>query len=311
MKAIILLAFGGPSSIDDVEDFLTRLMKGRKPSSEQVERVKNRYRLIGGSSPLTGITKAQAEALEKKLNQRGYLLKCYIGMLYGHPLIEESLEKMLEEGVTEVVAIPMTPLRSRFSTEAYKKELNRVVDYLGKDLKISFLEGWHKNPKFLEAIREKISEGLANFSEEEREKIYILFSAHSLPKSGLEKDPYLRDLKEMIHAVSDEIDGYPWSVAFQSRAGEQEQWLGPDVESVLEILSKMDIKRVLIVPIGFITDHIEILYDIDILYKNKAESLGMVLRRSPSLNSSDKFIDALCDIVEKYLSEDHNSRKRV
>lgn len=306
MKGIILLSFGAPSSIDDVKNFLIRLMRGREPSSEQVERVKYRYLLIGGVSPLLKITENQAKALEKRLNQRGYLLKCYIGMLYGFPLIEEGLKKMIEDGVNEVIAIPMTPLRSRFTTEAYKKELMLVRDNLKKDLKVSFLEGWHIHPIFLDAVKEKILEGLEHFSEEERKGVYILFSAHSLPKSAMKDDPYLHDLKEMIQAVLKEIDAYQWSLAFQSRAGSQDEWLGPDVEYVLGILSKRGIHRVLIVPIGFVTDHIEILYDIDIFYKKKAESLGMVLRRSPLLNSSDKFIEALGDIVEKHLIRDTN-----
>lgn len=306
VKGIMLLSFGAPSSIEDVENFLIRLMRGRKPSSEQVERVKDRYLLIGGLSPLLKITENQAKALERRINQRGYLLKCYIGMLYGHPLIEEGFKKMVEDGVSEVIAIPMTPLRSQYTTEAYKKELMRVRDNLKKDLRVSFLEGWHKHPIFLDAVKEKILEGLEYFSGEERKRVYILFSAHSLPKSAMKDDPYLRDLKEMIQAVLKGIEAYQWSLAFQSRAGSEEEWLGPDVENVLGILSKMGIDRVLIVPIGFVTDHIEILYDIDILYKKKAESLGISLMRSPLLNTSDKFIDALFDIVEKHLIEDNN-----
>lgn len=306
MKAIILLAFGAPSSIEDVENFLIRITRGGRPSSEKIESVKNRYLLIGGLSPFLRITNAQAEALEKKLNEKGYNLKCYVGMLYSNPLIEETIIKMLKEGITEAVAIPMTPLRSRLTTEAYKNEINRVVDNLKKDLKISFLEGWHKNPIFLDVVREKILEGLEYFPQGEREKVYILFSAHSLPKSVVRDDPYLRDLRDMIQTLLKQIDPYEWSVAFQSRAGREEEWLGPDVESILEILSKRGISRVLIVPIGFVTDHIEILYDIDIYYKNKAESLGMVLRRSPLPNSSGKFIDALFDIVERHLIEGQN-----
>jgi ferrochelatase len=311
VKALLLLAFGGPRSLDEVEFLLTRLFKGRKPSPEQLDRVKERYRLIGGSSPLPEITWGQAKALEKKLNAKGYPFKSYVGMRYGHPLIEETMKEILRDGIKRVIAIPMAPFRSRASTGAYVEEVNRVQKNLGGALEISFVEGWHLHPLFLEAIREKIREGLKEFNQEERKGVRLLFTAHSLPKSIVKNDPYAREIEASIKGVLEGVDPFPWHMAYQSKGGGSEEWVGPDVESVLEDLSKEKIREVLVVPIGFVSDHIEILYDIDILYRKKAESLGMLLKRTQSLNNSEKFIEALAAMVEEHIRGLKGSRGPV
>ena len=301
MKALLILAFGGPRSLDEVEFLLTRLFKGRKPSPEQLERVKDRYRLIGGFSPLPEITLKQAKALEKNLNSKGYPFKSYVGMRYSHPLIEETMSDILRDDIREVIAIPMAPFRSRASTGAYIDEVNRVYKDLGGALEISFVEGWHLNPLFLDAVREKVQEGLTKFSSEERKQVHLIFTAHSLPKSILENDPYVKEMEESVREVLKKIGPIPWHIAFQSRGIGPEEWVGPDVESVMEGLASQNMKEVLLVPIGFVSDHIEILYDIDIAFRKKAESLGMILRRTQSLNDSEKFIEALAAIVEGHI----------
>ena len=299
MKALLLLAFGGPRSLGEVEPFLTRLFRGRKPSPEQLEKVKERYRLIGGGSPLPEITFKQAKALENSLNSKGYQIKSYVGMRYGHPLIEETLKEILEDGIHEVIALPMAPFRSRASTGAYIEEVNQVRRNMGEKIEISFVEGWHLHPLFIESVREKIEEGLTQFTPEEREIVHLIFSAHSLPNSLVVNDPYVNDMEESVREVLKRIEPFSWNIAFQSRGMGPEEWLGPDVESVLEKLSKKKIREVLIVPIGFVSDHIEILYDIDILYRDKAKLLGMQLKRTPSLNFFKGFIEALAAIVEE------------
>src|SRR4030043_1703282 len=193
MKALLLLAFGGPRSLDEVEPFLSRLFRGRKPSPEQLERVAERYRLIGGGSPLPEITFKQGMALENSLNSKGYQIKSYVGMRYGHPLIEETLKKILEDGIHEVIALPMAPFRSRASTGAYIEEVNRVKENLKERMETTFVTGWHIHPLFLEAVRERIREGLREFPPGARKSAHLIFTAHSLPKSIVEKDPYARD----------------------------------------------------------------------------------------------------------------------
>ncbi len=301
MKALLLLAFGGPHNLDEVEFLLTRLFRGQKPSPEQLERVKDRYRLIGGCSPLPEITSQQAEALEKELNARGYLFRSYVGMRYCHPLIEETLAEILRDGFKEVVAVPMAPFRSRASTGAYIEEVHRAKKNLEEEISVSFVEGWYRHPLFLEAIREKIQDGLREFSPEEMERVHLVFTAHSLPKSLIENDPYVGEIEESVRRVVEALEPRSWHSAFQSKGGGPGEWIGPDVESVLEGLAAEKVHAVLIVPIGFVSDHIEILYDIDILFQNKATSLGMVLKRTRSLNASEKFIKALASIVEEHL----------
>jgi len=304
MKALLMLAFGGPRSLDEVEFLLTRLFRGRKPSPEQLERVKERYRLIGGFSPLPEITREQAKGLEEKLNAKGYDFKSYVGMRYSHPLIEEAVNEIVRDGIHEIIAVPMAPFRSRASTGAYLEELNRVRENLGTPLEVSFVEGWHTHPLFLDAVRERIREGLEAFSPEERQKVHLIFTAHSLPVSIIENDPYVKDMEASVKGVLEEIGCSNWHMAFQSKGGGPEEWAGPDVESVLKELSAKGVREVLIVPIGFLCDHIEILYDIDILYRKQAESLGMVLRRSPSLNLSERFLEALASAVEEYVKRE-------
>ena len=301
MEALFLLAFGGPRSLDEVEPFLTRLFRGRKPSPEQLEKVKERYRLIGGSSPLHEITWGQAKVLEKKLNNKGYAFKSYVGMRYGHPLIEETLREIFKDGIKGVIAIPMAPFRSRASTGAYIEEVNRVQKNLGEGMEISFIEGWHLHPLFLEAVRENVREGLMGFPSEERKRVHLIFTAHSLPKAIIQSDPYVNDFEASVKGVLGKIEPLPWHIAFQSRGMGPEEWLGPDVESILKELSQDKVHEVLIVPIGFVSDHIEVLYDIDILYREKAESMGMVLKRTSSLNFSERFIEALSSIVEEHI----------
>ena len=301
MRALLLLAFGGPRSLDEVEPFLTRLFRGRKPSPEQLERVKERYRLIGGSSPLHEITWGQAKVLEKKLNHKGYAFKLYVGMRYGLPFIEQTLKEILRDGIREVIAIPMAPFRSRASTGAYIEEVNRVQKNLGEGMEISFIEGWYLHPLFLEAVREKVREGLMEFPSEERKRVHLIFTAHSLPKTIIENDPYVNDFEASVKGVLGKMEPLPWHIAFQSKGGGPEEWVGPDVESILKELSQDKVREVLIVPIGFVSDHIEVLYDIDILYREKAESLGIVLKRTPSLNFSERFIEALSSIVEEHM----------
>ena len=301
MKALLLLAFGGPRSLDEVESFLTRLFRGRKPSPEELEKIKERYRLIGGSSPLPKITQGQAKGLEESLNAKGYPFKSYVGMRYSHPLIEETLKEILRDGIREVIAIPMAPFRSRGSTGAYIEEMNRVQGNLGRGFAISFVEGWHTHPLFFEAVRERVREGLMEFTPGKRDKVHLIFTAHSLPKSMIEGDPYVKDMAASIRGVLEGMESRPWHIAFQSRGGGLEEWGGPDVESVLLELSRKEVHEILIVPIGFVSDHIEVLYDIDILYRKKAESLGMVLKRSPSINFSERFIEAISNAVEEHM----------
>ena len=224
-------------------------------------------------------------------------------MRYGHPLIEETLKEILRDGIREAIALPMAPFRSSASTGAYIEEVSHIRKNIGEEIEISFVVGWHLHPLFLEAIQEKIEEGLTQFTPEERKRVHLIFSAHSLPKSLVENEPYVRDMEESVREVVERLEPRAWHIAFQSKGMGPEEWLGPDVESVLTELSQQKVREVLIVPIGFVADHIEVLYDIDVLFQRKAESIGMVLKRTNSLNISGKFIKALSKIVEEHVNK--------
>jgi len=222
-------------------------------------------------------------------------------MRYGHPLIEETVKEILQDGITEIIALPMAPFQSRASTGAYIEEVTRVKKNLDEEISLSFIVGWHLHPLFLESVQEKVEEGLRQFSLEEGRKAHLIFTAHSLPISLVENEPYVKDIEESVREVLKKMEPFPWHIAFQSKGLGPEEWLGPDIESVLSDLSQQKVHEVLIVPIGFVSDHIEILFDIDIFFQEKAKSLGMLLKRSPSLNYSGKFIEALAKIVEEHI----------
>jgi protoporphyrin/coproporphyrin ferrochelatase len=304
VKGLLLLAFGGPRNLDEVEPFLGRLFRGRTPSSEQVERVKERYRLIGGGSPLPAITGDQARALERRLNEGGGSFKGYVGMRYGHPLVEEALAEMARDGIAEGVAVAMAPFRSPASTGAYAEELSRAGESMGPSPKVALAGDWHGHPLFLEAVAERVREGLASFLPEKREKVHLLFTAHSLPEAMVRGTPYERDFTSAVEGVLRRLGPRPWSMAYQSRGGGADPWLGPHAESVLEELASGGAREVLVVPIGFVADHIEVLYDVDVLFAKKALDLGMTLRRSPSLNVTEKFIEALAAVVRETAAKD-------
>jgi ferrochelatase len=297
---VLLMAFGGPNSEQEVEPFLQKLL-GHMVSAERFREVKHRYQLIGGHSPLLGITLQQARGLEKNLRARGTEFKVYVGMKHWHPFIAESLEEILEDGIHRVVALSLIPYESKMSTEPYVLELRRAMAASKGKIEVSVVKGWHTHPLFLQALAEKLQEGLIQFPLEVRHRAQVIFSAHSLPKKAIAGDPYAEQIETTIKGIMGITGPLPWRLAFQSGRGDREDWLGPEVVTVLQELSEEGHREVLMVPVGFVADNVETLYDIDILHRKQAESMGMSFRRSPCLNDSDRFIEALASIVNENL----------
>lgn len=297
---VLLMAFGGPNSEEEVEPFLQRLLGQRVPA-KRLREVKHRYQLIGGYSPLLGITLRQARGLEKSLRAQGTGFKVYVGMKHWPPFIAESLEEILEDGIHRVVALSLSPYESSMSTEPYVLELQRAMVASEGKIEVSVVKGWHTHPLFLHALAEKLQEGLIQFPLEVRHRVQVIFSAHSLPQKAIAGDPYAEQIETTIKGIMGITGPLPWRLAFQSGRGDREDWLGPEVSTVLRELMEKGNREVLVVPVGFVTDNVETLYDIDILYKQQAESMGMSFRRSPCLNDSDRFIEALSSIVNKHL----------
>ncbi len=297
---ILLMAYGGPNSLDDVEPYLLNIRGGRPTSPELVAKVKKRYALIGGRSPLLDITRQQAAALEAHLNQEdGPRFRAYVGMRHWQPHIREAVAQMADDGIERAVALVMAPHYSRLSTGAYFQRLDEAVRDLAVDVTFARVESWHDHPGLVAALAEKAADALARFAED-RPK--VLFTAHSLPARVLDQgDPYDAQLRETATLLADRLSLPPdrWLLCYQSAGHSPEPWLGPHIEDVIVKLAQAGEKRLLVVPIGFVCDHVEVLYDVDIECRELAEAHGARLERSESLNTSPTFIAALADLVKR------------
>lgn len=301
---VILLAFGGPDQPEAIEPFLTNLMGGRKPAPALVAKVRARYEQIGGSSPLLDITRAQAAKLEEQLHNLGLSCPVYVGMRYWHPYIHETLEQMASEGVADVVALSLSPHYSRVTTGAYLKEVEAATERVGKELQVIFAQNWYDHPLFIEALAEKVQEGFAGFPAQQQQDIEVVFSAHSLPVDYITQgDPYVGQLKTTVFALVKRLGLTNWHLAYQSKGGGKGEWLTPLVEDVLDRLAEAGKRNVLLVPVGFVCDHVETLYDIDIEIREHAGSLQLNFKRCRALNTTPKFIEALADVVRKTLDK--------
>ncbi|MBI3995021.1 MAG: ferrochelatase [Nitrospirae bacterium] len=299
---ILLMAYGAASSLDEIEPYLNDIRGGRPVGAELIEQVKDRYRLMGGKSPLLEITRQQAAALEKTLNRDQPRFKVYIGMRHWHPYIKDTVAAMAADGIRQITALCLTPYYSKMSVGAYHQKLDEAVTASGAAFKIRRIESWNDHPKLIEAIAEKVTKTLDRFPAEIRKKVPLLFSAHSLPERILaEKDPYPQELNETIELVMKIVGPYEWRFAYQSKGRTPEPWLGPDAAAVINELHAQGHRHLLMAPIGFISDHMETLYDVDVMYRKQCDVKGMRLERAESLNATPAFIDAMADVVRENL----------
>ena len=298
---VLLLAHGGPDSLDDVEPFLGNIRGGRPVSPQLLHEIRDRYRQVGGRSPLLEISQRQAQALERELNGATQSFRVYLGMRNWHPFIRETMENISQDGIGRLLALCLAPQNSRLSVGLYFRQVREAQAESGLTTPITFVESWHREPLLAEALAEKVWAALAAFPEGAGGPPVVIFTAHSLPVRILaEGDPYDREVRETVAAVAERCGLAGWRFAYQSQGATEEPWLGPTVESVLDELARTGVRRVLIVPIGFVADHIEILYDIDIAFRRFAAQRGMELRRTDSLNDSPAFIRALAAVVRRH-----------
>jgi len=295
-KAFLLLAFGGADSIDSVEPFIRNVLKGRPVTPELVEKIKERYKLIGGKSPLLDLTRAQAESIRAVIARQGLDYKAYVGMRYWDPFIKDTLRQMKEDGVTDAVAVIMAPFVSLVATGAYNSDVEGALAEQGKTPSVVVTPSFHLKTQFLETVAGNVKKELASFKDPK--DALVIFSSHSLPWVGLEGDPYEmlvnQSVSEIVKRIGVKID---YKVAFQSKGAGPREWLGPTTEDVIQGAKKMGKNGVVVVPVGFVADHIETLYDIDILFKGIAESSGLVFRRSASLNTTPAFMELLASTI--------------
>ncbi len=292
--AVILIALGGPRSLDEVAPFMTAFM-GRPAPPPVVSAVTERYKLIGGRSPLPEIVKAQAEALEKKLG-KGY--RVYEGFRYSSPSIGVAFEKALLEGADHIIGISLSPFETVVTTGVYRQ----VFDQLGDaSVKKNFIASWHDAPSFIEAWKERVFDGIKRFWTGEQKHVVCLFTSHSIPVRYIDSgDPYKGQIEETVSLIVEGLDLKHWRIAWQSKgARATEPWIEPEVEPTLDAIAQDGFRHVLEIPVGFTCDHMETLYDIDMVHRAHAKKLGIAFERAESLNTSKYLIEALADLVKK------------
>jgi ferrochelatase len=298
MIGVLLMAYGTPRSPDEVEAYFTHIRRGRKPTEEEVAGLAERYQAIGGVSPLYQITESQAKALQEALDRRAPgRFQVSLAMKHSPPFIAEVVAEMLRDDVHEMVALVLAPHESRMIIDDYLRYAREVLE-AHPDVKMHVIRSWHLNPRYLSALAKRMERALAAFPRPGADQTVVLFTAHSLPEGILARsDPYPARLEETSRALAERLALAHWRRAYQSAGKTPFPWLGPDLVDVLEDLKREGRSQVLVVPIGFVADHLEILYDIDIEAQAKARELGLALRRTQSLNADPEFLDGLADEI--------------
>ncbi len=292
--AVLLLAHGSPDSVDEIPEFLLRVTGGRPLPEEAIEEIKHRYGLIG-HSPLTELTLKQGELLSRELR-----LPVYVGMRNWKPFISEAVRTMTADDVQRAVVICLAPQNSRTSVGLYRSALSLA----GASFSVEFVESWHDHPLLIKAFAQRLRVGREHARREGGARMPVILTAHSVPQRTITAgDPYESQVKEtaalVAHAAPLGTD--EWAFAFQSQGMSGGPWLGPTVEETILTLKKRGEECVFIQPVGFLCDHVEVLYDIDIGFKEFAEKQGMRLWRAESLNGSPLLAAALADIVRTKL----------
>lgn len=293
-QAVLLLGHGAPERLEDVAAYLECVRGGRPAAPELVAEFRSRYQQIGGSSPLLAVTRRQAQALEQRLASEGLPMRVYFGMRNWHPFVRETMAEMQADGVRRIVAICLAPQYSKLSLGLYLHRTEEAKQELGLDAEIVWAESFHLHPLLIEAFYEKLRPLIGGRK--------VLFTAHSLPEKSLQStDPYDAEARATAAAVAARANLTDWDFAYQSQGAIEGSWLGPTVESRIDRYAAEGIRELLLAPIGFVSDHAEILYDVDILFRNYARERGIELRRPGSLNDTPLFIAALSDVARQRL----------
>ena len=302
--AVLLMAMGGPDCLENVEPFLLDVRGGRPTSPELVEEIRERYRATGGKSPAVGITQEVAKKLERQLNECGDdRYRVYVGLRHWHPFIKETYAELLKESPEQIIGVCMAPQQSSLSTGAYRKKVEEARAGLEDHTPVTYVGSWNRHPRLITAIVENIRLGLQTFPADVRATVPVLFTAHSLPERIVAmKDPYPDEVKGTVEAVTNALGNQPTYFAYQSQGRSNEPWLGPTVEAMLEVIQQAGHRHVLVAPIGFICDHVETLFDIDIELKQLAVSKGLHLERMAMLNDSAAILETLRDVLAAHES---------
>ncbi|WP_457652016.1 ferrochelatase [Rhodocaloribacter sp.] len=305
---VLIMAYGGPSALEEIPGYLADIRAGRPTTPEVLEEITDHYRVIGGRSPLPEITKRQADAVMARLNPPGEppRFRGYVGMRHWSPWIEETVGRMIEDGITRAVSLVLAPHFSRLSIEKYHAKISEGLAMYRGAIDFAHVESYHDAPGLIEPLAERVREGLRRWPEDERAGVHVLFSAHSLPVRILKTgDPYDAQLRETARLVAERagLAEGRWSWCYQSAGRSPEPWLGPPMEEHLNDLAAAGVRNVVSVPVGFVSDHVELLFDIDVEAQARARALGLRLERPPALNDDPVFIRQLAALIRDKAAE--------
>lgn len=304
---VLVMSYGTPESLDGVEAYYTHIRRGHAPTAEQLKELKDRYEaIVGGVFPLRENTNRQVEALQEALNKAGGDVEyvCYQGLKHAKPFIEDGVEEMVRDGINHAVGVVLAPHYSVMSVGTYIKRAKEKAEACG--ITMEFVESYHLHPELVDVLSRRVSAKLDQFEETgaARGDVRVLFSAHSLPERILAMgDPYVDQLLATSQAIAEQTGVTNWQFTWQSAGRTAEPWLGPDILDTMRELAKSEVKYVLSAPIGFVSDHLEVLYDLDIEAQALASELDMRLMRIESLNSDPAYMSVLSDVVRAKAGE--------
>lgn len=301
---LLVMAYGTPYKEEDIERYYTHIRHGRKPSEEALQELTERYQAIGGISPLAKITEEQAKKLEEYLNdiQDEIEFKSYLGLKHIEPFVEDAVQAMYEDGIEEAISIVLAPHFSTFSVKSYNNRAVEAAEKLGRPSFIS-VESWYKEPKFIDYWVKQVKETYDSMSEDERQSSVLIVSAHSLPEKIIKLgDPYPQQLQETADLIAEGAGITNYVVGWQSAGNTPEPWIGPDVQDLTRDLFEQEGYRTFVyIPVGFVADHLEVLYDNDIECKMVTDELHASYYRPEMPNAKREFIDCLATVVLKHL----------
>ncbi|MGQ0793447.1 MAG: ferrochelatase [Deltaproteobacteria bacterium] len=302
--AVLMIAYGGPEKLDDIRPYLSVVASGRPIPPARLEEVAHHYELIGGKSPINELTYRQAGALNKRLADAGYAMPVYVGMRNWHPFIADTVKRMRSEGVQRALGVIMAAHRCDASWQRYQRDVDNAMREAGVSMEFDYTPALFDHPLFIEASAELIAGKFDEIPPAERDGATLLFTAHSIPAPMAEQSPYVSELQTSCALIAQRLGRGAWTLCYQSRSGRPEDaWLEPDVCSVIKNLGAGGVKRVVIQPVGFLCDHVEVLFDIGIEAQEAAEGAGIHLHRAETVNDHPKFIAAIADAAIKKIGD--------
>jgi ferrochelatase len=302
--AVLLVAFGGPLGPADVRPFLANVLRGRRVSPERIDEVAYHYDLFGGVSPITELTRRQAEALESRLAREGPPLPVYVGMRNWHPFLADALAEMARAGVGRAIGFIAAPHRSYSSCLQYRENVRdaraAVRSACGRQIEIVYAGDWHTHDRFIETMARHAEIAIGTLPPALRPAARIVFTAHSIPVAMAEAYPYREQLVASCRLVADRLRRGDWALAYQSRSGRpQDPWLEPDVRDSLRAARSEGIPAVVLCPIGFVSDHVEVLYDLDREASAVGREIGLSMARAETANDDPVFIEMMANVVRR------------